>query len=56
MIGDITFFTCRRDDCGAPMTVTRHATVPTQVELACGNGHLFSVQPTAEGGLILRDR
>ena len=56
MIGEIAFFSCRNNDCGAPLTVTRHAAAPTEVELACVNGHEFGVQATDDGGLTLGPR
>lgn len=56
IVGDIAFFSCRREGCGAPLTVTRQAPVPTDVELACSHGHAYAVQETDEGGLILEDR
>lgn len=53
MIGDIAFFTCRLNECGAAMTVTKGSTVPTEIELTCGKGHAFRIANTDEGGLVV---
>jgi len=53
IVGDIAFFTCRNNDCGAALTVTKESAVATEIELACGNGHGFRVVATDEGGLTI---
>ena len=51
IIGDLAFFSCKKDDCGAPLTVTQWSPVPTEIELACANGHQCRVQ--AEGDELM---
>jgi hypothetical protein len=53
VIGDMAFFSCKRDDCGAPLTVTRLSPVATDIELACGNGHAFRVQADGDGLILV---
>ena len=53
VVGDLAFFSCREQDCGAALVVTRESTVPTEVELSCPNGHRFGVTPGPDDGLIL---
>jgi len=53
MVGDIAFFTCRQNDCGAALLVTRESAIATEIELTCANGHMFQVEATDEGGLTL---
>jgi hypothetical protein len=55
VVGDLAFFTCRRPECGAALTITRHSLVPTEVELVCASSHTFTVGMTDEGGLTLVD-
>ena len=43
VLGDLAFFSCREQDCGAPLTVTRESAIPTEVQLACPNGHQFQI-------------
>jgi hypothetical protein len=43
VVGDLAFFSCRQDDCGATLTVLNWSPTPTDIELACGNGHRFRV-------------
>ncbi|MEZ5316891.1 MAG: hypothetical protein R2752_05770 [Vicinamibacterales bacterium] len=56
VVGDLAFFSCRVPGCGASLAVTHASAVPTEVELACGEGHRYAVTLTDEGGLILADR
>ena len=56
VVGDLAFFSCRRENCGARLSVTHEDSEPTAVELACPLGHGFLVRATAEGGLTLEDR
>jgi hypothetical protein len=51
--GDIAFFSCRRDDCGAPLSLVRESANPVEIELACEHGHRFAVRETGEGGLTI---
>src|SRR5215213_3758572 len=44
VVGDIAFFTCRENDCGARLSITRESSDPAQVELACPNGHRHAVR------------
>ena len=44
-------FSCKKDDCGAPLTVTQWSPVPTEIELACATGHQCRVQ--AEGAELI---
>jgi hypothetical protein len=53
VVGDIAFFTCRRADCGAPLTMTRESPNPVDVQLACEHGHRFTVSATDDGGLTI---
>ena len=52
VVGDIAFFSCRHDDCGATLVVERYSAMPTDSELVCANGHRYGIRPTDEGGLI----
>lgn len=56
IVGDIAFFSCKRNDCGAPLVVTRSSSVATEIELTCANGHAFQVQEADDGGLTLASR
>ena len=56
IVGDIAFFSCRRDGCGAALTVTTESDVPTSIELACPRGHRYGIAATEDGGLRLEDR
>ena len=53
VVGDLAFFSCREQDCGAGMTVTRDSRTPTEIELTCQNGHLFRVAPGPDDGLVI---
>jgi hypothetical protein len=54
VLGDLAFFTCKRLDCGAALTVTHESHVATENALSCANGHRFGV--AADGnGLTLRE-
>ena len=53
VVGDIAFFVCRRDDCGAALTVARESSSPIEIELACPRGHRHGVSVTDEGGLAI---
>ena len=53
VVGDLAFFSCREQDCGAPIAVTKESPTPTEIELACQNGHRFKVAPGPDGGLVL---
>ncbi|MEO8070210.1 MAG: hypothetical protein ABI652_02325 [Acidobacteriota bacterium] len=55
IIGEIAFFSCRAPACGAALVVTRESETPTEVELACGQGHHYVVRATDDGGLILAE-
>jgi hypothetical protein len=55
IVGEIAFFSCRQDGCGAPLAVSRESAIPTEIELACGNGHRYGVVATGDGGLRLGD-
>jgi hypothetical protein len=56
IVGEIAFFSCRRDGCGASLAVTHGSDVPTGVELACSHGHRYGVAANDDGGLRLSDR
>lgn len=56
MVGDIAFFSCAQPECGATLTVTQESATPTEIELACAQGHRYAVRPTDEGGLTLAKR
>jgi hypothetical protein len=56
IVGEIAFFSCRQDGCGAPLTLAHESAVPTEVELACANGHRYGVMSTSDGGLTLGAR
>jgi hypothetical protein len=56
VVGDIAFFSCRQDDCGATLSVERESSDPAEVELACANGHRYGLCATDEGGLTLSAR
>ena len=56
VVGDLAFFSCRQSECGARLTVTHESATPTEVELACGQGHRYVVQATDDGGLTLAAR
>ncbi len=43
IVGDMSFFVCADMACGAPVAVTREAAEPTEVELACSNGHRYRI-------------
>jgi hypothetical protein len=53
VVGDIAFFSCRRDDCGLPLAVSRESAAPIDIELRCAHGHRFAVRGTDEGGLTI---
>jgi hypothetical protein len=53
IVGDLAFFSCREQDCGARVAVTKESPTPTEIELACQNGHRFKVAPGPDGGLVL---
>ena len=53
VVGDIAFFSCRRDGCGAPLAMTRESANPIEVELACQHGHRFGVHAGDDGGLTI---
>jgi len=53
VVGDLAFFSCREQDCGASISVTKESPTPTEIELACQNGHRFKVAPGPDGGLVL---
>jgi hypothetical protein len=54
VLGDLAFFSCREQDCGARIDVTRESPTPTEIELACQNGHRFKVATGPDGGLVLQ--
>jgi hypothetical protein len=56
VVGDLAFFSCRRDDCGAPLSIARESPTPTGVELACPHGHRYAVRAGDAGGLVLAER
>lgn len=56
VVGDIAFFSCRHDDCGATLTVERDSGNPVEAELACANGHRYGLRSTDEGGLTIEVR
>lgn len=56
IVGDLVFFACGAPDCGRQLRVTRESLLPTEIELACENGHQYGVTLTDEGGLTLRQR
>jgi hypothetical protein len=56
IIGEIAFFSCRKNGCGRTLAVTRESASPTDVELACADGHAYVVVTTDDGGLTLGDR
>ena len=51
IIGDLAFFSCKNNDCGAPLAVTQWSPVPTDIEMACANGHAYRV--TASGDELM---
>jgi hypothetical protein len=53
VVGDLAFFTCRRDACGGRLTIAGNASDPADVELACPRGHRHRVQAVEGGGLVL---
>ena len=53
IVGDIAFFSCRNVECGARLAVTRESIEPTEVQLACSNGHRYGVRAMDDGGLTL---
>lgn len=53
VLGDLAFFCCREQDCGAQLVVTHESVVVTDVELACPNGHAFRVARGAGEELTL---
>lgn len=54
IVGDLAFFSCREQDCGAAMRVTNESSTPTEVELTCQNGHRFQIVPGPGDGLMLQ--
>lgn len=56
VVGEIAFFTCKDTDCGAPLAVTHVSLVPTEVELTCSRGHVFSVEVGDDDALVLVPR
>jgi hypothetical protein len=55
VVGQLAFFTCRQQDCGAVLSVIRESIEPVEVELACPHGHRYRVQEGDDGGLMLAD-
>ena len=53
IVGDIAFFSCREQDCGATLNITKDSLIPTEIELGCQNGHHFKVASGPDDGLIL---
>jgi hypothetical protein len=53
IVGDLAFFTCRRSGCDQALAVTRESAVPTDIELACPQGHRHAVKPGDGDGLVL---
>ena len=53
VLGDLAFFSCREQDCGSPLEVTRGSANALEIELACQNGHRFRVAPGPDDGLVL---
>ena len=53
IVGDLAFFSCREQDCGAAMSVTKESSTPTEIELTCQNGHRFRIVPGPDDGLML---
>jgi hypothetical protein len=49
VVGELSFFTCSRHDCGAAMATTRESVTPTEVELTCARGHRYRVGTSDEG-------
>ena len=49
IVGDLAFFSCKNLACGAKLTVTHESTTPTEIELACGQGHRYRVAATSDG-------
>jgi hypothetical protein len=56
IVGEIAFFSCRREGCGSALTLTRESAVATDNELACPQGHRYGVVATGDGGLRLDDQ
>jgi hypothetical protein len=56
VVGDLAFFSCRITECGAKLTVTHESATPTEIELACGQGHRYRVSAGVGGGLVLESR
>lgn len=56
VVGDIVFFSCRENDCGAQMFVTRESDIATEIELTCANGHVFRIEANEDGGLVVGPR
>ena len=56
IVGDLAFFNCREQDCGAPLAVTRESSTPSEIELACANGHEFRIADGPDGGIVLAGR
>ena len=51
VVGDLAFFSCRHDDCGAALTVTAWSPTPTDITLACANGHRYRIA-TGDGDAL----
>jgi hypothetical protein len=56
VVGDLAFFSCRRENCGARLSVTREDDAAIGTELLCPAGHAYVVRTSDEGGLTLEDR
>ena len=53
VVGDLAFFSCRHTDCGRSLTRRGDALPPDDVVLACTAGHIYVVQGSTDGGLVL---
>jgi hypothetical protein len=53
VVGEIALLTCGRRAAAAALAMTRESLVPTEVEMACPNGHAYRVVATDDGGLTL---
>ena len=53
VVGDLSYFCCKRPECGARLDVTQDSMTPTEIQLRCEQGHQFAIELTEEGGLQL---